>query len=297
MCYNKNIYFLKGLAVMNLVDCHTHTQYSVDSEADINIMIERACDLNLAAYAITDHCECNRWYSESHYKDATTYRYFDFGQDFENSVSAVTELKEKYRGKLNLICGVEMGQATQEFDVAEKIVSDKRLDFVIGSIHQVPDTEDFAFLDYSSMDWKAMYELMQTYMLEINKLCKWGKFDVLGHLTYFLRYFQNHWNLKFDISTFDDIIEASFHELVQKGKGIEINTSGLRNPKIKETFPSLKYVKMFRELGGEIISIGSDAHTVEDLGTGTFEGVKLAEEAGFRYITYFKERKPNFIKI
>ena len=282
---------------MNLVDCHTHTQYSVDSEADINIMIERACDLNLAAYAITDHCECNRWYSESHYKDATTYRYFDFGQDFENSVSAVTELKEKYRGKLNLICGVEMGQATQEFDVAEKIVSDKRLDFVIGSIHQVPDTEDFAFLDYSSMDWKAMYELMQTYMLEINKLCKWGKFDVLGHLTYFLRYFQNHWNLKFDISTFDDIIEASFHELVQKGKGIEINTSGLRNPKIKETFPSLKYVKMFRELGGEIISIGSDAHTVEDLGTGTFEGVKLAEEAGFRYITYFKERKPNFIKI
>ncbi len=282
---------------MNLVDCHTHTQYSVDSEADINIMIERACDLNLAAYAITDHCECNRWYSESHYKDATTYRYFDFGQDFENSVSAVTELKEKYRGKLNLICGVEMGQATQEFDVAEKIVSDKRLDFVIGSIHQVPDTEDFAFLDYSSMDWKAMYELMQTYMLEINKLCKWGKFDVLGHLTYFLRYFQNHWNLKFDISTFDDIIEASFHELVQKGKGIEINTSGLRNPKIKETFPSLKYVKMFRELGGEIISIGSDAHAVEDLGTGTFEGVKLAEEAGFRYITYFKERKPNFIKI
>lgn len=282
---------------MNLIDCHTHTQYSVDSEADINLMIERACNLELAAYAITDHCECNRWYSESYYKDATTYRYFDFGQDFENSVSAVTELKEKYRGKLNLICGVELGQATQEFDVAEKVVSDKRLDFVIGSVHQVPDTEDFAFLDYSSMDWKAMYELMQTYMFEINKLCKWGKFDVLGHLTYFLRYFQNHWNLKFDISTFDDIIEESFRELIAKGKGIEINTSGLRNPKIKETFPSLKYLQMFRKLGGEIISIGSDAHTVEDLGTGTFEGIKLAEEAGFRYIAYFKERKPNFIKI
>lgn len=282
---------------MNLVDCHTHTQYSVDSEADIILMIERARTLDLAAYAITDHCECNRWYSESYYENATTYRFFDFGQDFENSVTAVTKLKEKYKGKLNLICGVEMGQATQEFDIAEKIVSDKRLDFVIGSIHQVPDTEDFAFLDYASMDWKAMYELMQTYMLEINKLCKWGKFDVLGHLTYFLRYFQNHWNLKFDISTFDDIIEASFRELIAKGKGIEINTSGLRNPKIKETFPSLKYVKMFRELGGEIISIGSDAHTVEDLGTGIIEGIKLAEEAGFRYIAYFKERKPNFLKI
>ena len=282
---------------MNLVDCHTHTQYSVDSDADINLMIERACELNLAAYAITDHCECNRWYPEEYYKNADTYRYFDFGQDFENSVNAVTALKEKYNGKLNLLCGVEMGQATQEFDIAEKIVSDKRLDFIIGSVHQVPDTEDFAFIDYKSLDWKAMYELMHTYMQEIYKLCKWGKMDVLGHLTYFLRYFQNHWDLRFDISTFDDIIEASFRELIAKGKGIEINTSGLRNPKCKETFPSFKYVKMFRDLGGEIISIGSDAHTVEDLGNGAADGIKLAEQAGFKYIAYFKERKPNFIKI
>ena len=282
---------------MNLIDCHTHTQYSVDSEADIELMIKRACELNLAAYAITDHCECNRWYSENYYKNATTYKYFDFGRDFENSVSAVTLLKEKYANKLNLICGIEMGQATQELNVAEKIVADKRLDFIIGSVHQIPDTEDFAFLDYNSMNWRNMYELMYTYMLEINKLCKWGKFDVLGHLTYFLRYFQNHWNIKFDISAFDEIIEESFRELTLKGKGIEINTSGLRNSKCKETFPSLKYIKMFHMLGGEIISIGSDAHTVEDLGSGIYEGVELAKEAGFRYITYFKERKPNFIKI
>lgn len=282
---------------MNLIDCHTHTQFSVDSEADIELMIKRACELNLAAYAITDHCECNRWYSEDYYTNAETYRYFDFGKDFDNSVTAVTELKEKYGDKLNLICGVEMGQATQENDIAEKIVSDKRLDFVIGSIHQVPDTEDFAFIDYNSMDMKGLYKLAETYLLEINKLCKWGKFDILGHLTYFLRYFHRHLGTDFDISCFDEIIEDSFRKLVENGKGIEINTSGLRNPKHKETYPSVKYVKMFRELGGEIISIGSDAHTVEDLGAGIKEGIMLAEEAGFKYLTYFKERKPNFIKI
>lgn len=282
---------------MNLIDCHTHTQYSVDSDADINLMIERACELNLAAYAITDHCECNRWYSEDYYENATTYRYFDFGKDFENSVSAVTALKEKYDQKLNLLCGVEMGQATQEVDIAEKIVSDKRLDFIIGSIHQVPNTEDFAFIDYNSMDMNGLYKLAETYLLEINKLCKWGKFDVLGHLTYFLRYFHRHLGTEFDISCFDEIIEASFRELVVKGKGIEINTSGLRNAAHKETYPSLKYVKMFRELGGEIISIGSDAHTVEDLGVGIDVGTQIAKEAGFKYISYFKERTPNFIKI
>ena len=282
---------------MNLIDCHTHTQYSVDSEADINLMLERACELNLAAYAVTDHCECNRWYTEEYYKNATTYRYFDFGRDFENSVSAVTVLKEKYSDRLNLLCGIEMGQATQEIDIAEKIVSDKRLDFVIGSIHQIPDTEDFALLDYTTLDENALYKLAETYMQEIYKLCKWGKMDVLGHLTYFLRYFHRHLNREFDISRFDDIIDASFRELISKGKGIEINTSGLRNANFKETYPSIKYVKMFRSLGGEVISIGSDAHTVEDLGSGIADGIELAREAGFGYITFFKERKPNFIKI
>ena len=116
---------------MKLTDCHTHTQFSVDSEADIEKCIGRAIELGLAAYAITDHCECNRWYSKEHYPDETTYQYFDFGRDFENSVSAVTALKKKYSGKLNLICGVEMGQATHNFEIAEKVVSDPRLDFVL----------------------------------------------------------------------------------------------------------------------------------------------------------------------
>lgn len=282
---------------MKLIDCHTHTQFSVDSEANIELMINRACELELAAYAITDHCECNRWYSEDYYKNADTYRYFDFGKDFEKSVSATTALKEKYGEKLNLICGVEMGQATQEWDIAEKIVSDKRLDFVIGSVHQVPNTEDFALIDYSLLEYTDLYKLAEKYMQEIYKLCQWGKMDILGHLTYFLRYFHRHLNSEFVITDFDEIVEASFRELILKGKGIEINTSGLRNSNFRETYPSLKYVKLFRELGGEIISIGSDAHTVEDLGTGVADGIKLAEEAGFKYITYFKERKPNFIKI
>lgn len=281
---------------MNLIDCHTHTRFSVDSDAEITEMIEKARRLGLAAYAVTDHCECNRWYSEEHYPDEDTYRYYDFGSDFENSVSAVTELKEKYAGKLNLICGVEMGQATHDFDVAEKVVSDSRLDFVIGSMHQLPKTEDFAFIEYGNLSPKDIYDLAERYFLEINKLCKWGKFDVLGHLTYILRYLKGSAGIDLDIAPFDEIIADSFKSLVEKGKGIEINTSGLRQ-KYGDAFPSLKYVKMFRELGGEVLSVGSDAHTVDDLGSGIAEGAEIAKAAGFEYLCYFKERKPNFIKI
>lgn len=281
---------------MNLIDCHTHTQFSVDSEADIIQMIEKAISLGLSAYAVTDHCECNRWYSEEHYIGEDWYKYFNFKDDFEKSVSAVTSLKEKYSDKLNLICGVELGQATHDFEIAEKVVNDSRLDFVIGSMHQLPKTEDFCFLDYKSYTSDELKNLLECYFLEINKLCKWGKFDVLGHLTYNLRYMKKSLGYDIDISPYDDIIEDSFKALVCNGKGIEINTSGIRQM-CGETFPNLKYIKMFHQLGGEIISVGSDAHTVEDLGADIDKGAYLALEAGFAHLCYFKQRKPVFIEI
>ena len=281
---------------MNLIDCHTHTQFSVDSEADINECIKRACSLGLAAYAITDHCECNRWYSEEHYPDETTYQYFDFGKDFENSVSAVTKLKEEYAGKIELICGTELGQATHDYEVAERVVSDSRLDFVLGSMHQLPKTEDFCFIDYSEYTLEGIYGLAERYFAEIYKLCKWGKFDVLAHLTYFMRYLKCKAGIDIDISRFDGIIAESFKLLIQNGKGIEINTSGIRQG-FGATFPDLKYVKMYRELGGEIVSVGSDSHTVNDIGANVADGAELAKAAGFRYLAYFRQRKPQFIKI
>ncbi len=281
---------------MNLIDCHTHTGFSVDSEADINAMIERACELNLKAYAITDHCECNCFYPKEHYTGDMHSDYFNYRRDFEDSVSAVTALKEKYDGRLNLICGTELGQATHDFDTAEAIVSDSRLDFVIGSMHQLPGIEDFAFIDYTNYTTESIYSLLERYFNEIYKLCKWGKFDVLGHLTYTLRYIQGNFGIEVDTSRYDEIIAESFRTLIQNGCGIEINTSGLRQAYGK-TFPSLEYIKLYRSLGGEILSIGSDAHTVHDLGKGIAEGTQLALEAGFRHLCYFKQRKPVFIEI
>ena len=280
----------------NYIDCHTHTRFSVDSDADIIGMIEKAMSLGLSAYAVTDHCECNRWYSEEHYPDETTYRYFDFGRDFENSVTAVTKLKEKYDGKLNLICGVEMGQGNQVPEIAEKIVSDKRLDFVIGSMHQLPKTEDFAFIEYDKMTVEEMEKLLEKYFMEVYNLSKWGKFDILGHLTYPLRYIEDKGNIKVDMSRYEEIIREIFKTIIYNGKGIEINTSGLRQ-KYGKPFPEYRFVKMYKELGGEIISVGSDAHTVADLGKGVADGAEIAKQAGFKYLCYFKERKPQFLII
>lgn len=282
---------------MKLIDCHTHTQFSVDSEADLGMCAERADRLGLAAYAVTDHCECNSWYPAEHYSDGDdmhdSYCYKDC---FLDSVAAVTALKEKYNGKLNLICGVEMGQPQAAPEAAAFINADERVDFIIGSLHQIRGEKDFYYIDYIDLGTDKIYNLLERYFTELNEMCRTNSFDVLGHLTYCLRYMKQRHGIEPDISRFDDIIADSFRTLAQNGKGIEINTSGLRQG-FGETFPNLKYTKLFREMGGEIISVGSDAHTAEDIGKNVRDGIEIAKAAGFTRIAYFKKRQPQFIAI
>ena len=280
---------------MQLIDCHTHTQFSMDSEVDIVAMIERARELGLAAYAVTDHCECNCWYPKEYYEDTELFDYFNCKDDFEASLSAVTALKEQYPD-FDLICGTELGQPVAALDIAEKCISDPRLDFVIGSIHQITNEKDFYYINYYRMSTDEINKLLEGYFNEIYELCKWGKFDVLGHLTYCLRYMKIRNNITPNMKLFDEIITECLRTLADKGKGIEINTSGIRQG-FGTTFPSLKYVKLFRELGGKIISVGSDAHKVRDLGANISDGIELAKAAGFNEICYFKKRQPVFIRI
>ncbi len=281
---------------MNLIDCHSHSHNSPDADKNALAvrMAERAKELGLSAYAITDHCEVSQWYSIEHYGfEPNGYDDYNYDKMFESSMQENQKTKEIIGNSFNFICGIELGQATHDFELAEKIVSDKRLDFVIGSTHKLPNYDDFAFIDYSKYD---IPDLMEKYFDETYKLCKWGKFDVLGHLTYTLRYIEGDNGIKVNMDPYEEIIRESFKLLVENGKGIEINTSGLRQ-KYGKTFPDFKWVKIFKELGGEIISIGSDSHCPEDIGKGIKEGAEIAKETGFSYLCYFKERKPQFIKI
>lgn len=283
---------LKGL-----IDCHTHTYFSPDSDAEPEKMIERAIELGLEAYAITDHCECNRWFGIDYYNaEPNEHDTYDFGKSFDRSLEYITELKERYADKINLICGVELGQATHDFEIADKAVKDKRLDLIIGSMHELPNLPDFCFINYKSYLRRDIYRMLDDYFLEILKLCKWGKFDVLGHLTYNLRYIDGEYGMKVDLSKYDNIIEECFKILIQNSKGLELNTSGLRQ-KYGKPFPEYRFIKMYHDLGGEIITLGSDAHRVEDLGKGITECVGIVKRAGFKYLAYFKKHKPEFIKI
>lgn len=282
---------------MNLIDCHTHSTNSPDGYDAPEAMLLAAMENGLSAYALTDHCEINRWFGRAHYSNAALSENpqdtYDFAHDFEAAMEDNLRLKEKYKGKINFISGIELGQAQFDFGLAAAVAADARLDFIIASLHQAKGYDDFAFTDYSKTDPVLMVSKYYREMLEV---CRKGSFDILGHLTYPLRYIEGESGIKINMSENDEVIREIFRVLIERGKGIEINTSGLRQ-KYGRTFPDMYYLKMYREMGGDILSVGSDAHRCEDIGAGIKDGIALAEEAGFKYLSIFQAHKVTAVPI
>ena len=282
-----------------LCDMHTHSSFSPDADRNVSIaqMAEQAEKLGLGYITVTDHCDCVFWntaeqqeYPEYQLSDSMM---FGAGEYALESIREISRLKKRYP---KLLCGIELGEPLQQPDAAEKITSLKELDLIIGSLHMNAGKPDFYWLNYSSMTRDDMTSLLDDYFSEMLKMCTHCDFDILGHLTYPLRYIEGENGIKIDIDLYKEIITAIFRKIISRGKGIEINTSGLRQ-KFGRTFPDIEYIKLYRSLGGEILTLGSDAHKLADIGAGLREGAELAKSAGFRYTAVFRNRKPVFVKI
>lgn len=268
-------------------DLHTHTSLSFDGESGAEDMVKRAVSLGMKHYAITDHVEINLFRDKSLYPDKET--------TIENAVreasALIPALKERYADKIELLYGAELGQSVHDPALAEKVLAENPYDFIIGSCHMLRGYDDFYFLDYKRNDPQ---KLMGLYFRELLETAETADFDVLGHLTYPLRYIYKQGG-EVDMEKFGGVIDEIFRALIKNGKGIEINTSDVGGR--LGIVPELTLVKRYRELGGEILTIGSDAHRTSDLGKGIAEGVAAAKEAGFGKIAIYKKRKPGFIDI
>ena len=130
---------------------------------------------------------------------------------------------------------------------------------------------------------------------EIARLANTDTYDVLGHITYALRYMAAA-GVHLELAPYREELAEIFRIVIARGKGIEINTSGLRQA-YGDTFPNLECLKLYRDLGGEILTIGSDAHSNLDLGKGIAQGLDIARAAGFTNIAYFEKHEPQFLKL
>ncbi len=264
-----------------LTDLHIHTDNSADAEHSITEVCVKAVEKHLKIIAITDHCEIND-YEKDGYERAVRQSFFD-----------VLKARGIFAGRLELLQGIELGNATADPALAHQVIRTHPYDFVIGSLHCLMGKEDFAFLDYTKTDPDA---LLTAYYAEMEHMVEWGEFDVLGHFTYPLRYINGEHHLNVDITRHEAEIARMLKKAIAKGIGIEINTSGLRQP-YGQTLPNLWGLELYRVLGGKILTVGSDAHTMWDVGANITDGLKLAKQAGFSSTCVFRAREPVYLPI
>ncbi len=268
----------------NRIDLHMHTSSSFDGNYSAAEMTESAIAHELATIAFTDHF------------DVDFYERHNLGVRQQTSYEDICSAKEKYSDKISILRGIEMGQPTYDIALTEKSLARYEYDFVIGSIHNPRNQPDYGDFDYAVLSQSEIYAMLDNYFEEELLLAEWNGFDTFAHLTYPMRYIVQAGRKDIELDRYDDITDKIFKTLVANGKALEINTSGLRQP-IGKTMPTENYVRRFKELGGELLTLGSDAHFTEHTGAGIDEGYAIAERCGFEYVVYFKDRKPVQVKI
>lgn len=266
---------------MILADCHMHTRFSTDSEAEPEEMIESAIQKGLRAVCITDH-------EDKDYPNPEEFRI-----DFARYVPKIAELREKYRGRIEVRTGVEIGLQPHLGDYYEQLTRKYPFDFVIGSVHVVGGMDPYypAFYEGRS-DAEAYRQTMEETIASIRAV---QVFDVLGHLDYVVRY-GRHQAEEYSYGELSDQIDEILRFLIEHGKGLELNTAGLKYG-LPFAHPHPDVLRRYRELGGEIITVGADGHRPEHVAYDFDKAAQILEECGFRYYTEFVERKPIFKKI
>lgn len=266
----------------NLFDCHIHSEHSFDSKLPVKEICLQAEKLGLRGLAITDHSE----------GQGLRDREWDFPSHIADSVKNTRFAQQEFEGRLKVICGFEIAQVLQDYDLANQIVDGNSFDFIIGSLHGIGRTKE-TFEYWVHTEPVDIDRKIEDYYNQIMEMTRWGKFDVLGHLTYPIRYVTAKHKIPLDFARYSDLMDQVLRLLIETGHGIEINTSGLRQG-VDLPMPHLPWVKRYRELGGEIVTIGSDAHFIEHVGADVAPCMDMMKEAGFRYFTYYIDRKPHF---
>ncbi len=270
-----------------IMDLHTHTRHSPDAEPDtVAERIAAAQAIGLQYMAITDHVEINRYYPAAYYHAQETEEFlYDSESVFRGSV-AETVCGQADAGALTLLCGAEIGQIPQAPALAAALYRDPRLDLVIGSVHELPGMPDFYFLDYEKLDVPA---LMQAYFEEELRLAQTDCYDVLGHLTYGLRYLPDR--AGYDLTPHLPLIDEILRTVIAKGKAIELNGSNLK-AETPFTDPDVSLIRRYRVLGGRYLTLSTDAHATRYLGYKMDVLEQLARDAGFTELTYFRKHQP-----
>lgn len=272
---------------MIATDLHVHSNFSSDSSEKPEAIIETSILKGFTSIYFTDHHDVDFPVSA---KEPT----INFQLDFKAYFEKLQQLKTRYSHQIDVRIGVEMGLCPEIDEKVTQLVRQYPFDFVIGSSHLTSLKNGDPYLPSYYEGKTSVNAYREYFSSEVENIKLTNAFDVYGHLDYALRYCPDP-SFSYQFDDYRDIFEELIKRLIENGKGIEINTAGIL--KMGMAHPHIEALRLYRKMGGEIITVGSDAHVKENIGYGFETAHALLEECGFRYYTVFKERKPEFIKL
>ena len=307
---------------MILADFHLHSEFSSDSEAPMVSMIERAIELGLKTICFTDHIDFD--YPKITPNPKVDGAYLDFLFDVKSYVECLTMLRETYKSRIDIRIGVELGLQSHIQKEVNELMEQFDFDFVIGSSHLLYGADPYyayfwdnlrfqyaATIDsnkikeqavslgrnqHDELDAYIVKKVLRDYFLDIvSNIKRYPVFQVYGHLDYVVRYAPGK-GIYYEPKDYFDILDEALKLIIEGNRGIEINTSALFKG-LPYCNPHPKILRRYRELGGEIITVGSDAHFPEAMAYDFKKAEELLLDCGFRYYTTFKKKAPEFHRL
>ncbi len=264
-----------------MVDLHMHSEYSEDAKpnASVDAICRAAIDKGLDTIALTDHKDF--FFTKS-----------PMALDIQALSRDIAMCQQKYAGQLHLLRGIELGEIHASAQAME-FVQAYDFDEVIGSLHVYRPTDtDFYFLPFAQMDLDAV---LRAYFTDMLDMVRHGGFDILAHIDYPMRVMK----LPEYTPTYvglEAYIEPILREIIVREIALEINAASLFSWR-KQAGPEPFVLEMYYQLGGRMITIGSDSHCAPDVGRGLQACIDAAKGAGFTQLTVFRKRCAETISI
>lgn len=270
-------------------DYHVHTEFSDDSvypmeqvvKDAIRMQMDEICFTDHVDYGIKDDWDCGH---------AIRYRGEEplANTDYPAYAAKIRQLQEIYRGQITIKFGLEFGMQVHTIPAYETLFQKYPLDFILLSIHQVDDQE---FWTQDFQKGKSQKEYQERYYEEmLHVVQKYQNYSVLGHMDLITRYDKQG---DYPFEKIKPLITEILKTVIAHGKGLELNTSYHRYG-LKDTTPSVDILKLYRSLGGEVITIGSDSHKPEHLGSFINEAKQLLKSLGYRFFCTFEQMRPMY---
>lgn len=259
-----------------VADCHTHSLFSPDGTQSAREIIETAIEKGLSHIAITDHADLM---TPDNFTGVDE-------KNIDNYISALTALKEEYKGRIYVCVGLEVGYTPQSEQLAKALLSRRYPEYVINSVHYVRGSDCYSKGHFMGQDKLTSYG----YYLDAVKQslnCAY-RYDAVGHFGYIER-----------CSPFDDSemtfkefsrpITDIFRTIIERGVILEVNTSISGAP--SSSLPSEKLLKIYYDMGGRKIATSSDAHLCRDIGRNFHRIQDMLKKIGFEYLTVKQDGK------